>query len=156
VPLPQTALLLRTIADTAPSFAMAVRVAPCRDDADIEAAMMDLAREERGSLLVLPDIFTFVHRDVIVALAFRYRLPAIYLEPRIRRQCRADVLRTDNSDLFRRAAGYVDRILRGDKPGDLPVQQPTKFELVINLKTAKALDITIPTTLIAVADEAIE
>jgi putative ABC transport system substrate-binding protein len=153
---PQTALLLHTIDDAAPSFAIAVHVAPCRDDADIEAAMMDLARDERGSLLVLPDIFTIVHRDAIVALASRYRLPAIYWNRVFVDSAGLMSYGTDNNDQFRRAAGYIERILRGDKPGDLPVQAPTKFELVINLKTAKTLGVTFAPELLATADEVIE
>ena len=118
--------------------------------------MAGLAREERGGLLVLPDPFTGAHRDAIVALAARHRLPAVYPFRYFHRGRRADVLRHRPDDLFRRSADYVDRILKGAKPGDLPVQNPTKFELVINLKTAKALGVTVPPSLLAGADEVIE
>jgi len=103
-----------------------------------------------GGLVLIPDISTAVHRDLIIALATRHRLPAVFLG----RGWRSDVLRLVDS--FRQAASYVDRILRGDKPADLPVQAPTKFELVVNLKTAKALGIDVPPTLLARADEVIE
>jgi putative ABC transport system substrate-binding protein len=106
--------------------------------------------------MCLPDPFTNAHRDLIVRLAARYRLPAIYF---VRSFVAAGGLVSygiDVTDLFRRAAPYVDRILKGAKPADLPVQQPTKFELAINLKTAKALGIEVPPMLLATADEVIE
>jgi len=103
-----------------------------------------------GGLVLIPDISTAVHRDLIIALATRHRLPAVFLG----RGWRSDVLRLVDS--FRQAASYVDRILRGDKPADLPVQAPTKYELVINLKTARALGLEVPTSLLARADEVIE
>jgi putative ABC transport system substrate-binding protein len=106
--------------------------------------------------MCLPDPFTNAHRDLIVRLAARYRLPAIYF---LRSFVAAGGLVSygiDVTDLFRRAAPYVDRILKGAKPADLPVQQPTKFELAINLKTAKALGIEVPPMLLATADEVIE
>jgi ABC-type uncharacterized transport system substrate-binding protein len=129
---------------------------PVLNAADIEAAVSAFAREPRGGLLLPTDVTTIVHRDLIVELAARYRLPAIY-------SFGADVAAgglmcygPDTADLFRRAASYVNRILKGEKPGDLPVQAPVKFELVINLKTAKALGLEVPPTLIARADEVIE
>ena len=97
-----------------------------------------------------------VHRDLIIALAARHRLPAIYPYRFIVAERRSDLLRADLIDLYRQAAGYVDRILKGEKPADLPVQAPTKYELVINLKTAKALGLDVPPTLLARADEVIE
>ena len=153
---PYAGLMMRAIAEAAPSLAVAVRAAPVRDDAEIEARMAGLAHEERGGLLVLPGNFTFVHREAIVAIAARHRLPAIYP---FRFFTAAGGLMSygiEQEDLFRRAADYVDRILKGAKPGDLPVQRPTKFEMVINLKTAKALGVTIPPSLLAGADEVIE
>ena len=103
-----------------------------------------------GGLVLIPDISTAVHRDLIIALATRHRLPAVFLG----RGWRSDVLRLVDS--FRQAASYVDRILRGDKPADLPVQAPVKYETVLNLKTAKALGLTVPDLMIVRADEVIE
>lgn len=153
---PYAGLMLRAIEDAAPSFAMAVRAAPCRDDAEIAATIAGLAREERGGLLVMPDPFTLVHRDAIVALAARHRLPAVYPYRFFAAVGGLMSYGIDQDDLFLRAAAYVDRILKGAKPGDLPVQRPTKFELVINLKTAKALGITIAPSLLSLADAVIE
>jgi len=153
---PFASLMMRVIQDSAPSLATTVRPAPVKDDADIDATMAGLAREERGGLLILPDIFVSVRRATIVALAARHRLPAVYPN---RVDAAAGGLMsygTDNSDLFRRSAAYVDRIFKGAKPADLPVQNPTKFTLVINLKTAKALGVTFPPSLLAGADEVIE
>jgi putative tryptophan/tyrosine transport system substrate-binding protein len=153
---PYAGLMLRAIEDAALSVAVAVRAAPCRDDAEIEAMMVALAREERGALLVLPGVFADVHRDAIVALAARHRLPAVYPHRFFAAAGGLMSYGTNNDDLFRRAAGYVDRLLKGAKPGELPVQRPTKFELAINLKTAKALGITVAPALLATADEVIE
>jgi putative ABC transport system substrate-binding protein len=153
---PFAGLMLRNIEDTAPSIAVAVRAAPCHDDAEIDAMMAALAREGRGGVLVLPSAFTTAHRDAIVALAAQHRLPTVYP---VRFFATSGGLMSygfDQRDLFRRAASYVDRILKGEKPAELPVQAPTKFELVINLKTAKALGLTILPTLLATADEVIE
>jgi putative tryptophan/tyrosine transport system substrate-binding protein len=153
---PFAPLMLRAIENAAPSFAVAVRATPVHDDAEIDATLGDLAGEQRGSLLVLPDSFTFVHRDAIVALAARYRLPAVYWNRPFVDEGGLMAYGVDGNDLYRRAADYVDRILNGDKPGDLPVQNPTKFELAVNLKTAQTLGITVAPTLLAAADEVIE
>ncbi len=153
---PFAGLMLRVIEDAAPPLAVAVRAVPVRDVAEIEAMMMGLAREERGGVLVLPDSFAAAHRDAIIALAARYRLPAIYAYRYFAASGGLMSYGIEPNDLFRRAAAYVDRILKGAKPGDLPVQNPTKFELAINLNTAKALGVTIPPSLIAAADEVIE
>jgi putative ABC transport system substrate-binding protein len=129
---------------------------PVHDPAEIDAAIAALARESGSGLAALPDIFLVEHRTQIIALAAKYGLPAIYTS---RLYARSDGLMSYGPDLvdqFRRAAGYVDRILKGEKPADLPVQAPTKYELVINLKTAKALGLTVPPTLLATADEVIE
>ena len=133
-----------------------VRAAPASDEAAVEAAAREISHEARSGLLVLPDPFTIVHRSVIVAAAARMRLPAVYWN-------RAFVVigglmsyGADNNDLHGRAAAYIDRILRGADPGNLPVQYPTKFDLAINLKTAKALGLDIPPTLLAAAAEVIE
>jgi putative ABC transport system substrate-binding protein len=153
---PYAPLLLRAIEEAAPSLALAVRAAPVKDDAEIEATMAALAGEERGGLLVLPDAFNNAHRDAIVAIAARHRLPAVYP---FRFFAVASGLMSygiDLIDLFRRSAGHVDRILKGTAPADLPVQAPATFKLVINLKTAKALGVAIAPSLLDNADEVIE
>jgi putative ABC transport system substrate-binding protein len=146
----------RSIETVAKSLAVIPVWFPVRNAADIADAIDAFVREPDGGLLLPTDVTTVVHRDLIVALAARHRLPAIY-------SFRADAASggllcfgPDSADLFRRAASYVDRILKGEKAADLPVQAPVKFELVINLKTAKALGLEVPPTLLARADEVIE
>ena len=127
-----------------------------RDAGEIERAITTFARTANGGLIVTPNASASVHRDLIVALAARHRLPAVYP---FRYHADGGGLVSygpDVVDQCRRAAGYVDRILKGEKPADLPVQAPTKYEMVINLKTAKALGLTLPESLIARADEIIE
>jgi putative ABC transport system substrate-binding protein len=140
----------------APKLAVDVMAAPLRNSTEIETAMGRWGRDEEHGLIVLPDPSTNSHRKLIVELAARYRLPAIHAL----RAATADgglmSYGVDLPDLFRQAAAYVDRILKGDTPADLPVQLPTKFELVINLNTAKALGLDVPPTLLARADEVIE
>ena len=146
----------RSIEGVAKSLGIVPVSLPVRNAADIDAAIEAFAREPNGGLVLPTDVTTVVHRDLIIALAARYRLPAVY-------SFRADVASggllcygPDTADLFERAASYIDRILRGEKPAELPVQAPVKFELVINLKTAKALGLDVPPTLLARADEVIE
>jgi putative ABC transport system substrate-binding protein len=153
---PYAGLILRDIEKAALSLGLGVRAAPVNDDAEIEAMMAGLARDERGGLLVLLSPFTIAHRDAIVALAARHRLPAVYA---FRLFAAAGGLMSygiDPNDQFRRAADYVDRILKGAKASELPVQNPTKYELVLNLKTATALGVTVAPSLLAGADEVIE
>jgi putative ABC transport system substrate-binding protein len=126
------------------------------DDVEIERGIDGFAHAPNGALLVLPGASTGLHRDAIVTAAARHRLPAIYPFRSFLASGGLMSYGADNVDLFRRAAAYVDRILRGEMPRDLPVQFPTKFELVINLKTAKALGLTMPPNLLALADEVIE
>ena len=114
------------------------------------------ANEPNGGLMVLPDVSTLNYREGLIALAGRYRLPTIYPERIFATGGGLLSYGCDVSDIFRRAAGYVDRILKGEKPADLPVQAPTKYELVINLRTAKALGLEIPPRVLALADEVIE
>jgi putative ABC transport system substrate-binding protein len=131
-------------------------VAPIHSDADIENLMITLGREPRGSLVVMPDQSSGVYYTSIISLAARYHVPAIYHSPGVPRNGGLLSYGPDDADIYRGAASYVDHILRGTEPSDLPVQLPTKFELVINLKTARALGLTIPETLLATADEVIQ
>jgi putative ABC transport system substrate-binding protein len=126
------------------------------DVREIESGIIAFAREPGGGLVVMPDSFNIVHRGRIVTLAAQHRLPSISPYRFAVTEGGLVSYGVDQVDLFRRAAAYVDRILKGEKPADLPVQAPTKFELVINLKTAKALDLDVPSTLLARADEVIE
>jgi putative tryptophan/tyrosine transport system substrate-binding protein len=139
-----------------PSFQDAARLlkveamgAPIHDDADIGNLMITLGREPRGSLVVMPDQSSGVYYTSIISLAARYRVPAIYHSPGIPRKGGLLSYGPDDADIYRGAASYVDHILRGTEPSDLPVQPPTKFELVINVKTAKTLGLIIPETLLA-------
>jgi putative tryptophan/tyrosine transport system substrate-binding protein len=129
---------------------------PIRDAGTIENAIEAFAREINPGLLVLPDVTTTVHRQLIVKLAVQHRLPAIYPWRHFVTAGGLMCYAVDLPDLWRRSASYVDRILKGEKPADLPVQVPTKYELAINLKTAKALGLEVPPTLLALADEVIE
>jgi putative ABC transport system substrate-binding protein len=149
-------MYLRTIQESARTFAVAVQSAPVHDDAEIEAAMAGLTREERAGLLVLPDTFTRLHRDAIVALAARYRVPAVYPFRYFASSGGLMSYGIEIEDLFRRSAGYVDRLLNGATASDLPVQQPTKFALVFNLSTARVLEVTVPPALLTSANEVIE
>jgi putative ABC transport system substrate-binding protein len=157
---PQTApfaeLFLRSVQAAAPGLAVEVTAMPVQSEAEIEAAMMAFARLPAGGLVVIPDSFTGQHRDLVIALAARNRLPALYTNLVSTPNGGLIAYAVDTRDLMHRAAGYVDRILKGEKPADLPVQQPAKFELSINLKTAKALGLTVPQTLLYRADEVIE
>jgi putative ABC transport system substrate-binding protein len=144
------------IQSAAPSLGVEVNPINVSDAGDIERAVTAFARSSNGGLIVTASGLTIVHRDLINTLAARHKLPAVYFE---RLFVAAGGLISYGSvvvDQSRRAASYVDRILKGEKPADLPVQAPTKFELVINLKTAKALGLTVPPSLLARADEVIE
>jgi putative tryptophan/tyrosine transport system substrate-binding protein len=148
--------MLRAVEAVAPTVGVQLTAAAVRDAAEIERAIEQFAREPSGGLIVLPSGLTIVHRGLVIALAARYRLPAIYQYRQFVTDGGLISYGNDLADQYQQAASYVDRILRGEKPGDLPVQQPTKFELVINLKTAKALSLDVPPTLLARADEVIE
>jgi ABC-type uncharacterized transport system substrate-binding protein len=142
----------------AAAASVGVEVSPInvRDFGEIEHGVTAFARSPTGGLIVTGGAVLVVHRDLIVALAARHRLPAVYTVRFFVTSGGLISYGPDRVDQFRRAAGYVDRILKGEKPADLPVQAPTKYELVINLKTAKALGLEVPPTLLARADEVIE
>ena len=153
---PYADLFLRPVVTAAPSFSVAPIGAAVRDPGDVDRVFDALAREPNGGLMVLPDISMTNYREAIIALAARHRVPAIYPFRFFADSGGLMSYGTDVAEVFRRAATYVDRILKGEKPGDLPVQAPTKYELIVNLKTAKALGLTVPETLLARADEVIE
>jgi putative tryptophan/tyrosine transport system substrate-binding protein len=144
------------IQSVAPSVGVEVSPVNVRDAAEIERAVAAFARASNGGLIVTGSALTAVHRALIVTLAARYRLPAVY--PGRYWVVGGGLISygPDRVDQYRLAAGYVDRILKGEKPADLPVQAPTKYELAVNLKTAKALGLDVPTTVLARADEVIE
>jgi len=127
-----------------------------RDPPDFEGAFTAMTKESVEALFVLEDVMLYAQRTRIIELASKHRLPAMYEWRNYAESGGLMSYGTDFADVFRRAASYVDKILRGAKPADLPVEQPTKFELVINLKTAKALGLTIPPSLLARADQVIE
>jgi putative tryptophan/tyrosine transport system substrate-binding protein len=153
---PYAGSFMRVAEAAAPSFGVEPIAAGVRDEGELERAVADCAAKPAGGLIVLPDAFTTNHRELIVALAARHRLPAVY-PLRVFAVSGGLVSNGgDPIDIFHRAASYVDRILKGAHPGDLPVQAPSKFELVINLKTANALGLSVPPMLLARADEVIE
>jgi putative tryptophan/tyrosine transport system substrate-binding protein len=145
-----------TLEAIAPSLAVKAIAAEVRSAADVERTIDAFAGEPKGGLLVVPAITASLHRAIILRTADRHRLPAVYPFRFYAVDGGLASYGPDMIDQYRRVAGYVDRILRGAKPADLPVQAPTKFDLVINLKTAKALGLDIPPTLLARADEVIE
>jgi putative ABC transport system substrate-binding protein len=153
---PAGASQFSAIQAVASSQGMTVSPVSVRDTKEIERAIAASARSTNGGLIVTGSA-SAVHRDLIVTLAAQYKIPAIYSDRFIVTRSGGLIsYGPDRIDQFRRAAGYVDRILKGEKPADLPVQAPTKYELVVNLKTARALGLTVPPTLLAQADEVIE
>ena len=147
---------LGAIQSVAPSFGVELSPVDVRDVREIEGTVAAFARGSNGGLIVTASALAVVHREVIITLATRYKLPAVFFLRSFVTDGGLISYGPDSMDQFRRAAGYVDRILKGEKPADLPVQAPTKYELVINLKTAKALGLEVPPTLLARADEVIE
>jgi ABC-type uncharacterized transport system substrate-binding protein len=127
-----------------------------RDAAEMQGDIAAFARSPTGGLVVTSSALALHHRELIIALAARHKLPAVYYRRYFITSGGLISYGPDLADQYRRAAGYVDRLLKGEKPADLPVQAPTKYELVINLKTAKALGLDVPPTLLARADEVIE
>ena len=152
---PYTQRYLHPFEDAARSFAVEPVTAPVHSDTEIETVIAALAQSE-GGMIVMTDPFTAVHRKIIVSLAARYRVPVVYPYHFFTVEGGLMSYGANVPDLFRRSASYVDRILSGVMPRDLPVQQPTKFEFVINLQTAKSLGLEIPPTLLARADQVIE
>jgi putative ABC transport system substrate-binding protein len=153
---PQYYLYLRAFEAVPRSIAAEVTASPVRDTDEVEAAFAKLGREPGGGLIVAPDAFTIVHHQLFIRLAQQHRVPAVHSNRSHAVQGALMSYGPDPYDMFRRSASYIDRILKGAKPADLPVQQPTKFELAINLKTARALGLQIPDKLVALADEVIE
>jgi putative ABC transport system substrate-binding protein len=147
---------LGAIQALAPSVGVELRPVGVGDASEIERALTAFARGSNGGLIVTASAPAIKHRDLIVALASRYRLPAVYSARFFVTGGGLLSYGPDGIEPYRQAASYVDRILKGEKPGDLPVQAPTKYELVINLKTAKTLGIEVPATLLARVDEVIE
>jgi putative ABC transport system substrate-binding protein len=152
---PYARLFNRAIEAVAPSFGISVTLAPVHDDAGIEEAIATHAGEPGGGLINFPDSFSVTHRDGIIAAAVHHGLPQIG-QPALTRAGGLMSYWLDIVDGYREAASYVDRILKGASPADLPVQQPTKYSLIINLKTAKALGLTVPPNILDLADEVIE
>src|SRR5579863_1998943 len=147
---------LGAIQTVAPSFGVEVSPVDVRDAGEIERAITEFAGSPNGGLIALSNPGTAIHRKLIIMLAARHKLPAVYFEHTFAADGGLISYGTDYIDQYRQAAGYVDRILKGEKPANLPVRAPTKFELVLNLKTAKALSLTVPNNLLSTADEVIE
>jgi ABC-type uncharacterized transport system substrate-binding protein len=153
---PYSPLYYQSIATASPKFEVEPVTAVVQELADIERVMTKFGREPSSGIIVSPDAFLYQNRKLVIALAARYHLPAIYGLPGTAAEGGLIYYVVDIVDLSRKAAAYIDRILRGEKPADLPVQRPTKFDLTINLKTASALGLTVPNTLLVSADEVIE
>jgi putative ABC transport system substrate-binding protein len=155
---PAPSTYMPSVEMAARSFKVAPTIAPVHSDAEIETAITALGREPGGGLVVLPNAFTQQpqHRASIISAAARNNVPAVYHQPIFAREGGLLSYGVEGEDLFRNAASYADRILRGAKPGDLPVQFPTKFEMVVNRKTAKALGLAVPPSIMLRADEVIE
>jgi putative ABC transport system substrate-binding protein len=155
---PQSTYYLKSLEAAASALTLTVSAAHVSSAGEIEAAVADLAQSPGGGLVIIPDIYTAIQsqRDLIISLAARYRVPAVYYLATSVRGGGLVSYGVDNPDLLSRSADYIDRILKGAKPQDLPVQLPTKFVLAVNLKTAKSLGVNVPQNLLATADEVIE
>jgi putative ABC transport system substrate-binding protein len=153
---PYAAMFRPTMDEAAPRMGVTLAWSPVHSAMEIERVAETVAATQDGALLVIPDSFTFAQRELLIAVAARHRLPAIYPIRFFAIDGGLLAYGIDRVDLFRRAADYVHRIIKGTPPGELPVQQPTKFELAINLKTAKTLGLTIPQSLLLSADDVIE
>jgi putative ABC transport system substrate-binding protein len=153
---PNRFLFRPSLQTAARSLRVVLTTAPVHSDMEIETAITALGREPGGGLVVLPNLFLYVRRALIISAAARNNVPAVYPIPEFAREGGLLYYGNDVTDIFRRAATYVDRILRGTKPDELPVQLPTKFEMIVNRKTAKALGLSIPPSILLRADEVIE
>jgi putative tryptophan/tyrosine transport system substrate-binding protein len=153
---PPLKFYMPSIQAAASSLSVEASTAPVHARDEIEGVIAAQARNPGGGLLVMPDVFNDANRELIIALAARLRVPAIYPRPVFAESGGLIAYGADLAEQFRQAAGYIDRILKGANPGDLPVQQPTKFELAINVKTAKALGLSVPPSMLLLADEVIE
>jgi putative ABC transport system substrate-binding protein len=158
---PSTAMpfqfLMPSIQAAASSYAVEVNAAPARVKDEIEGVIATQARTPGGSLIVMPDVFNTNNRDVIISAAAHFAIPAMYFNPTYFAAAGGLIGYSDDyAEECRLAAGYINRILKGEKPADLPVQNPTKYQLIVNLKTAKALNLTVPPGLLAIADQVIE
>jgi putative ABC transport system substrate-binding protein len=147
---------LEAVKAAAPSFGISLALADVRNATDIEHAITPFAQQPNGGMIVVPNAITILNRELIIDLAAQHKLPAIYGYRLFTTSGGFISYGVDLTDQYRQAASYVDLILKGAKPGDLPVQLPTKYELVVNLKTAKALGLTIPEAFLQTADEVIE
>ena len=147
---------LKSVEDAASALGVQISAAPILTTADVEVAISAIAALPGGGLIVEPDAYTSANRRLIIGLAARYRLPAVYAYEGAAAEGGLLSYGPDEDDLFRRSASYIDRILKGEKPADLPVQEPLKYELVINLQTAKALGLTVPNTLLTSATKVID
>jgi putative tryptophan/tyrosine transport system substrate-binding protein len=153
---PSTVFHQKEFEAAAPVFSIQPSIIPIKDAAEIRPAFEDFAREPNGGLVFPSDLTLLAHREIVTAMADRHRLPAIYSDRVIVATGGLASYSADRTEMFRQGAAYVNRILRGEQAGSLPVQQPTKFELVVNLKTAKTLGLDVPPSLLARADEVIE
>jgi putative ABC transport system substrate-binding protein len=153
---PYYGIHLRSFETVANALSLELIAALVRNPAEIDAAVAKIGRQPGSALLVTPDPYTVVHRGAIIAAAEQYRVPAAYSYRQHVQEGALISYGADTLDIFRRSASYVDRILKGAKPADLPAQAPVKFEMAINLKTARALGLTVPDNLLALADEVIE
>ena len=153
---PPLQFFLPAIQAAASSLNVQVNVVTIHAKHEIEGVIAEQARDLGGSLIVMPNAFNTTNRELIIALAARHGVPAIYFSAYGAQSGGLIGYGSDYAEQSRQAAGYIDRVLKGAKPADLPIQAPTKFELVINLKAAKALGIDVPATLLALADEVVE
>jgi len=153
---PYAGLLNSAIVSAAPSFGITATLAPVRDDAEIERAIAAYGAQPGGALVILPETFAAAHRNTIAAAAKNYRLPTIGMTELLPQAGGLMTYYIDTIEVHAQAATYVDRILKGDQPADIPVQNPTKFKFILNLKTAQALGLTIPPGVLAIVDEVIE